>query len=398
MCAIRPGEASSVSGSDDSRGEPASRRGSGLVPPPRAYFGQAAAGIRRPASDLGAGAARPARRLVFRTLDPALRLFADLPEPALDVVDGAAITLSGAADGDAEWLLIDVSGTALRRETRRDPAQGTVILALTGTQAAASYRPLLATLRYLNRSPAPQPGLRRITIELIDPAGERHALAEAAVALESAAPTAAEPADDGPVPPDPAPRDTPPATGDAAPAAGAMPGPPEAAAVREKPAVRGEPVAREAPAARREEAAHEKPRIADNRLAIDATDGGYTLFWWPPAPPRRGARPATGAKAPDPAAAHPSFFSAGGRVYRLFAPRPGAPDPGVPETGAADLAAVPPVATPPQEGDRLWTAGGAQPSPGLATPPMLRLEDVFGSDMADALTRRVIEQRLAAGR
>jgi hypothetical protein len=28
---------------------------------------------------------------------------------------------------------------------------------------------------------------------------------------------------------------------------------------------------------------------------------------------------------------------------------------------------------------------------------MLRLEDIFGSDMQDAMARRLIEQRLAAG-
>ena len=40
--------------------------------------------------------------------------------------------------------------------------------------------------------------------------------------------------------------------------------------------------------------------------------------------------------------------------------------------------------------------GRGLPPPGFDPPPPLRLEDVFGSDMENALIRRLVEQRIAA--
>jgi len=100
---------------------------------------------------------------------------------------------------------------------------------------------------------------------------------------------------------------------------------------------------------------------ADERIVIGEklhfnTDGDYTLFWWPRLLPdaaqraRRVARPAELTTEAGPEAAAGSFFSAGGKVYRLFdraVERPAAPTPAVTPVSAPAALAPPAPPVPP---------------------------------------------------
>ena len=333
---------------------------SGPVSSPRAYFGRASRtatqALRTGISEVpGAGPVTAAKHPpVYRAGDPALRLFAGfaLPLPPTAPLTGAVATLSGIRDGEHEKLFIDLGTSLVRSAPRRDESAGTLSLVLSRTQSAETYGTLLASLRYVNSAAAPTNGVRRIALQTVDASGRT---AEVGSMLFGVGEAAVEPvaASDG----------------------------------------------------------------ADDRIVIGETqrfntDGNYTLFWWPKVLPRaaeRAAEAARRAKAEsDPAAATGSYFSAGGRLYRLFdaaAERVGAERAAVeqaapmrligPEPAAANDSVAPP---PRAANDMVWVPGRGMPPPGFERARMLRLEDVFGSDMQDAIARHLIEQRLAAAR
>ena len=344
-------------GADENRRPP-----SGPVSSPRAYFGRASRAatqaLRAGISEVrGAGPATAAKHPpVYRAGDPALRLFAGfaLPLPPSAPLAGAVATLFGIRDGEQEKLFIDLGTSLVRSAPRRDENAGTLSLVLSRPQSAETYGTLLASLRYVNSAAAPTNGVRRITLQTVDASGRT---AEVGSMLFGVGEAASEPAaeSDG----------------------------------------------------------------ADNRIVIGEkqrfnTDGDYTLFWWPkvlPGAVERAAEAARRAKAeaePDPAAATGSYFSAGGKLYRLFdaaAERVGAERAAAERAAPLRLAAPEPaaandsVAPPPRAAnDTVWVPGRGLPPPGFERARMLRLEDVFGSDMQDAIARHLIEQRLAAAR
>jgi hypothetical protein len=315
----------------------------GLVSSPRAYFGRASraatgalrAGISE-VSESGA-AADPGRRPVYRAGDPALRLFAGLTLPFAPTapLTGAIATLSGLRDGEHEKLFIDLGASLVRATRRRDEKGGTLSLILARTQSALTYGALLASLRYVNDAAAPADGVRRIALQTIDAGGRTKDVAAALFAVGNAE-------------------------------------------------LETELLL----------AAADEQLILGEKQSFNS-DGDYTLFWWPrflPGAAGRARRAQAGEPEPDAAGPAGSFFSGGGRLYRLFDPEParaGAPDP----IAANDRAAPRRGA-----GDGVWVPGRGLPPPGFARARMLRLEDIFGSDMQDAIARRLIEQRLAAGR
>jgi hypothetical protein len=154
-------------------------------------------------------------------------------------------------------------------------------------------------------------------------------------------------------------------------------------------------------------AAKAEPPTLDRRVVLGESmrfnsDGDFTLFWWPRLL-AAGRTHRARAVEPAPDAALPgSFFSQGGRHYRVFDPEIEAPP--VPQPRAANdalaaraagaLAAGADTARPAND---VWMPGRGMPAPGFERPPPLRLEDVFGSDMENALVRRLVEQRIAAG-
>ena len=341
-------------GADENRRPP-----SGPVSSPRAYFGRASRAatqaLRAGISEVrGAGPATAAKHPpVYRVGDPALRLFAGfaLPLPPTAPIAGAIATLSGIRDGEHEKLFIDLGTSLVRSAPRRDENAGTLSLVLSRMQSAETYGTLLASLRYVNSAAAPTDGVRRVTLQIVDAGGRTAEVGSMLFGVgEAAAIPAAE--SDG----------------------------------------------------------------ADDRIVIGEkqrfnTDGDYTLFWWPkvlPGAAERAAEAVRRAKAePDPAAATGSYFSAGGKLYRLFdaaAERVGAERAAVeraaplrltaPEPAANDSVAPPPRAA----NDTVWVPGRGMPPPGFERARILRLEDVFGSDMQDAIARHLIEQRLAAAR
>jgi hypothetical protein len=318
---------------------------SGRVSSPRAYFGRAsraATGAQRagsaeaPAPGPSVGPRRPP---VYRAGDPALRPFAGfaLALPPATPLTGAVAALSGIRDGEHEKLFIDLGTSLVRSTLRRDEKAGTLSLILSRAQSAETYGALLASLRYVNDAPAPANGVRRITLQTIDIGGRTKDVASALFGV-------------GEVPPEPS---------------------VELDATDER-IVLGE-----------------KQRFN--------TDGDYTLWWWPnllPGAAERGVR--TGEAEPDPMVSTGSYFSAGGRLYRIFDTVPELP--AAPRRAAADAAAANDSVAPRARATdhAVWVPGSGVPPPGIAR--MLRLEDVFGSDMQDAITRRLLEHRLAAGR
>lgn len=318
---------------------------SGPVSSPRAYFGRAsraATGAWRGISEVpdAAPAAGPRRPPVYRAGDPALRLFAELtlPFPAPAPLAGAIATLSGVRDGAHEKLFIDLGISRVRAMPRRDDKAGTLSLILSRTQSAETYGALLASLRYVNDAPAPTNGTRRIVLQTVDGSGGTKDVAAALFGV------------------------------------GAAPSESESDLL-----------------------------TADEQVVLGEkqtfnSDGDYTLFWWPrllPGAAERARRAKSGEPEPDAAGLTGSYFSAGGRLYRLFDPaaeRVGAPEP----VAANDSAAAAPHVR--WTSDAVWIPGRGAPPPGFERARMLRLEDVFGSDMQDAIARRLIEQRLAAGR
>jgi len=338
-------------GADENRRPP-----SGPVSSPRAYFGRASrAATQAPHAGISevprAGRATAAKHPpVYRAGDPALRLFAGfaLPLPPTAPLTGAVATLAGIRDGEHEKLFIDLGTSLVRSTRRRDENAGTLSLVLARMQRAETYGTLLASLRYVNSAAAPTNGVRRITLQTVDASGRATEVGSALFGVG------------------------------------------------------------EAPA---------EPDGADDRIVIGEkkrfnTDGDYTLFWWPkvlPGAAERAAEAARRAKAePDPAAATGSYFSAGGKLYRLFdaaAGRVGAERAAVERpaplrlTTPERIAANDSVAAPRRAAnDAVWVPGRGLPPPGFERPRMLRLEDVFGSDMQDAIARHLIEQRLAAAR
>ncbi|MCW5774330.1 MAG: hypothetical protein KIT16_21990 [Rhodospirillaceae bacterium] len=322
---------------------------------PRAYFGRASratTGPLRPAGDDSGAEAEPlqveARPPVYRAGDPALRVFSRLRLPVSPTVPltGAVVVLSGVRDGTRERLLVDLGTTLVRSSPQRDEAAGTFTLTLGRTQSAETYRGLLASLRYVNEAPAPTPGSRQVRLDIVDATGASQSIE--AVQVHVGALPAADENHDGPI-------------------------------------TLGEAV----------------------RFNVE---GDYTLFWWPRLLSAAGER-ARPARAPEGAPAPASsYFSGGGQVYRLFDPQPPAPPhaalaPSAPPPSAPTPSAYPRAAndasgrTPAPVGreEQVWTPEHGEPPPGFERARMLRLEDVFGSDMQDALTRRLLEQRLAAG-
>lgn len=370
---------------------------SGPVSSPRAYFGRASraatGALRAGISDSAEAppAAAPRRPTSYRAGDPALRLFAGfaLPLAPTTPLTGAVATLSGIRDGEHERLFIDLGTSLVRAAPQRDESAGTLRLVLSRTQSAETYGTLLASLRYVNDAPAPAPGARRIALEVVDASGRARNAAEAVFSVgeepREAAPAAVS-----------VPSEAPNAAALAALAPGTGPTPADEPALDER-------------------------IVLGESFAFNA-DGDYTVFWWPsrlPAPAERMRRAPQG-PAPDAG----SFFSAGGRLYRVFEspaepPLPAAPKlpdvplavlPGVPAPAPAPLAAAAvlsaqtPVAAndsapAPQRAanDSVWVPGRGVPPPGFARAPMLRLEDIFGSDMQDAIARRLIDMRIASG-
>lgn len=360
---------------------------SGPVSSPRAYFGRASrnatgalrAGISEMPEPPSPLASR--RPPIYRAGDPALRLFAgfSLSLPATTPLTGAIVTLSGIRDGEHERLFVDLGTSLVRSTPRRDEQAGKLSLILSRTQSAETYATLLGSLRYVNDAAAPTHGVRAIALQIIDGGGHAQDVASVQFGVGEAPP---------------------------------------------------EPVT--------EIVAADERIVFGENLHFN-TDGDYTLFWWPRLLPdaaqraRRVARPADLTTEAGPEAAASSFFSAGGKVYRLFdsVERPSAPAPIVtparaaapiatPTASAATAAPAPPApanpirvappmgaplaandqaapAKPAAANDPVWVPGRGAPPPGFERPRMLRLEDIFGSDMQDAMARRLIDMRLAAG-
>lgn len=350
------------------------RRPGGLVSSPRAYFGLASrvatgalrTGISDPADHGPEG--RPKRPPAYNAGDPALRLFADfeLPLAPTTPLTGAVATLSGIRDGLHEKLFVDLGTTLVRAARTHDEAAGTLRLALSRTQSAETYSALLGSLRYVNDAPKLTAGPRRIVLQIVDAGGGTRDVADVQFAVGEA-PVAA------PVPP-PAPQS-------------------EAAAPESASAWAGD------------------PRVVIGETASFNTEGDYTIFWWPRRRPAQRTR-----RPPPPEAAAGSYFSAGGKVYRLFESPAAAAEtappaveaqpiasPPAPLAASAVLAAQTPAAAndsapSPQRAanDSVWVPGRGVPPPGFAVPAMLRLEDIFGSDMQDAVARRLIDMRIAS--
>jgi hypothetical protein len=347
------------------------RAPSGPVSSPRAYFGRAsraATGALRigitEAPDPGP-ATPPRRPLVYQAGDPALRLLPHLvlPFPPTAPLTGAIATLSGVRDGEHEKLFIDLGTSLVRATPHRDDQAGTLSLSLSRTQSSETYRGLLASLRYVNDAAAPTRGVRRIALQAVDASGRVHDVAAAAFGVGEV------PSEDLSPPPD--------------------------------------------------------ERVILGEAMSFNTDGNFTLFWWPRLLPGTAERSRRASRAGEPeadAGAANSFFSAGGRVYRLFDHGPGQPAPmPIPQATVARLSehrqarGDQRVRRPPPPGpaltvandrapegeepraDRVWMPGLGVPPPGFERARMLRLEDVFGSDMQDAIARRLIEMRLASG-
>ncbi len=344
----------------------------GLVSSPRIYFGRASRAATSSLRAAMAGpppvasaAANPAP--VYRAGDPALRLFAtlNLPFAPTTPLTGAIATLSGIADGEREKLLLELGTSLVRSTARRDEAAGTLTLILSRTQSADVYRTLLTSVRYVNEAPEPSCGLRKVALQTVDAAGT---VTDVAVAMIGIGATVCE----------------------------ALPEPPptEAAMPPKSPvSVSEHAAATEAEAT---------PPLLDRRVVLGESmrfnsDGDFTLFWWPRLlATSRARRAKTGEPLPDAAAQPGSFFSQGGRHYRVFDPEAEAPPPAQPRAANDAIAAKAGDDTARPAND-VWTPGRGLPPPGFDLPPMLRLEDVFGSDMENALVRRLVEQRIAAG-
>lgn len=353
--------------------EGARRPQSGPLSSPRAYFGRASRAATRvlrggisEAQD-SAPAAPPRGPLVYQAGEPALRLLAHLvlPFPPTAPLTGAVATLSGVRDGDHEKLFIDLGASLVRATLRRDEQAGTLALILSRTQSTETYRGLLASLRYVNDAAAPTRGVRRIVLQAVDASGRIHDVAATAFGV-------------GEIPSD---EDLSP--------------PPD-------------------------------ERVILGDAMTFNTEGDFTLFWWPRRLPRAAERGRRAGRPGEPeadAGTANAFFSAGGRVYRLFdhgpaqqAPAPTArpsvarlsahrqargdqrvrrpPPPGPALTAANDRV---PETEEPRADEVVWTPGRGVPPPGFERARILRLEDVFGSDMQDAIARRLIEMRLASG-
>ena len=363
-----------VSEREDPSAETKPMPASGLVSSPRIYFGRASRAAtsslraaiagKRPAAS---AAANPAP--VYRAGDPALRLFGALTLPFSPTapLTGAIATLSGIADGEREKLLLELGTSLVRSTARRDEAAGTLTLILSRTQSADVYRTLLASVRYVNEAPEPSSGLRKVALQTVDAAGTVTDVAVTMIGI-----------------------------GDAAREALAEPPPAEAAMA----AAIAASMSELAPAAGAE--AEAAPPVLDRRVVLGESmrfnsDGDFTLFWWPRLlATSRARRAKTGEPLPDAAAQPGSFFSQGGRHYRVFDPEAEAPPSAQPRAANDAIAAKSGDDTARPAND-VWTPGRGLPPPGFDLPPMLRLEDVFGSDMENALVRRLIEQRMAAG-
>lgn len=335
---------------------------SGPVSSPRAYFGRAS---RAATGALRAGISEvsepgptksPRRPPVYRAGDPALRLFAGfaLPMPPTTPLTGAIAVLSGIADGEHEKLFIDLGTSLVRATSRRDEKAGTLSLILSRTQSAETYATLLASLRYVNDAAAPTNGVRQIALQIVDAEGRARDVATAVFGI-------------GEAPPEP----------------------------------------------KTEDVAEDERIVFGEKLAFN-TDGDYTLFWWPDRLPPMAER-ARRAAAPTADAAPGSFFSAGGKLYRLFDAASERPSPPAPVAAPAPRPVPQPLRHPPPVGtpalaandsapprraaanDPVWVPGRGVPPPGFERSRALRLEDIFGSDMQDAIARRLIDMRIAAG-
>jgi hypothetical protein len=335
-----------VSDKEKSNTEENRRPPSGPVSSPRAYFGRASRAATRA---LRAGisemaepgySALPKRPPIFHAGDPALRLFAgfSLPLPPTAPLTGAVAMLSGIRDGEHEKVFIDLGTSLVRSTPRRDEKEGTLTLVLSRTQSAETYAALLSSLRYVNDASPPTAGPRQVALQMIDPSGRARDVATTIFGVGEA--------------------------------------PPEVTTT----------------------IVAEDERVVIGEKQSFNSDGDFTLYWWPNLLPAAAERAACRAKPaePDADAAASSYFSAGGKLYRLF-------DPATERAPAAQPAAATPAAAndslPPAAraaNDAIWAPDRGVPPPGFERARMLRLEDIFGSDMQDALSRRLLEQRLAA--
>ena len=205
-------------------------------------------------------------------------------------------------------------------------------LILSRTQSAETYSSLLASLRYVNDAPAPTNGVRSIALQTIDAGGRTQGVASAMFGVGAA--------------------------------------PPQAGT----------------------DIVDDDERVVFGEKQRFNSDGDYTLFWWPSLLPGAAYRlRRTRSAEPEPESAG-SYFSAGGKVYRLFDPAAER----IQQTDPAPPAANDGAPNVRWTSDSVWLPGRGVPPPGFERARMLRLEDVFGSDMQDAIARRLVEQRLAS--
>ncbi len=171
---------------------PATRR-STLLPSPSAYLAQAhsAIGVVQSGARAAAAGADAAYELRprYRPNDPALRLWGELslPHAPDDVLDAMVVRVRGIADRDSERLLYDLGYSSIRSVAEFDERSGTLILMFVRRERAAVYARLATTLRYINRSAAPSPGTRRVTIETLDANGRAAVAGEIAIAVAETA-------------------------------------------------------------------------------------------------------------------------------------------------------------------------------------------------------------------
>jgi len=357
----------------------------GLVSSPRGYFGRASRAAIGPARAAVAEPAPSRRPAAYRAGDPAVRVFGtiEMPFAPLTPLTGAVATLSGIADGEHEKLMVELGTTLVRATHARDEAAGTYSLTLNRTQSAEVYRALLGSVRYVNDAAELHTGPRRVVLQAVDAAGTMAEIATATIAVGDM------PVETAPAAEEPSP------TVDRA----------GAAAADETPAALGDRTAPPIGAP-----------VLDRRVVLGETmrfnsDGDFTLFWWPRLLANGRARRVRFAEPATEAATPPgSFFSQGGRTYRVFDPESDAPPPqrhaataaqaaresAAPETAANAASEAQPDAGAGIPANDVWMPGRGLPPPGFEAPPPLRLEDVFGSDMENALVRRLIEQRIAA--
>lgn len=117
----------------------------------------------------GDRAARSSHRLAWADGDPALPVAPDLSlAGVLQPIHGATVSLENTPDDIREVLMYDISGTGLLVGRPRHAERSGQQLFLFNRADAGTYEAALRKFQYLNRSPDPTPGARRLTIEVTD--------------------------------------------------------------------------------------------------------------------------------------------------------------------------------------------------------------------------------------